>query len=379
MYPRSVDALRAAVAHKATGVRVRAGRPRNPHVSVHPCPSQGSTSEGIRVRFSWKRWRLAPVAALAALAMSLVLAAPAFAAEPGEWGSWGTENANGGQIYVRGTVSEARNANGNLLVDVWRGDTNNYVWISINNGSPFTLQNPDGSEPETGFSPVVVPYGADQFMIFHTGMDGNIYYAWIDPYANDWAQSWTAIPDQSTDMAVSAAQIGNQSDDLYLVYHSSAGDDYIWGTYFDGHTWGDTQIISGGRSYSAPSVTYNNNHLYAFARGETDNQVWMAQSYDIYGQSWGGWTGQGGNTYVSPEVTTNLNTGEMVVDYVDENSYRPTWRTYDSNGNPTGGWSLDTTGYQTVNPVALSWVAGAIFAILTGLSNEVWYKQVTSS
>jgi hypothetical protein len=325
------------------------------------------------VRFSWKRWRLAPLAALTALAMSLALAGPAFAAEPGEWGSWGVESANGQQIYVHGTVSEARN-NGNL-VDVWRGETNNHVWISINNGNPITLQNPDGSYTETYYSPVVVPWESARFMIFHTGTDGNIYYTWIDPTAGNWAGSWTAIPGQSTNMAVSAAQIGNQGEDIYLVYHSSS-DDRIWGTYFDGQTWGSTQNIGGGNSPAAPSVTYNNYHLYAFARGE-DNQVWMAQSYDIFGQTWTGWSPQGGYTYISPEVTTNLNTGEMVVNYVDENSYRPSWRIYDSNGNPTGWWSQDTTGYQTVQAVALSWVAGAIFAILTGLNDAVWYKQVT--
>jgi hypothetical protein len=73
------------------------------------------------MRFSLKRWRLAPVAALTAIAMSLALAGPAFAAEPGESNSWTPENVGGQQLFTPTTnnVGEARN--GGYLADVWRG------------------------------------------------------------------------------------------------------------------------------------------------------------------------------------------------------------------------------------------------------------------
>jgi hypothetical protein len=250
------------------------------------------------------------------------------------------------------------------------------VWISVDNGNPFTLNNPDGTTTATYFSPTVVPWESAGFMIFHAGTDGNIYYTDIDPISGIWAGSWSAIPGQTTNMAVSATQIGQQSEDIYLVYHS-ANDDHIWGTYFDGQTWAIPKNIGNGLSPAAPSVTWNNYHLYAFSRGE-DNQVWMAQSYDMFGQSWTGWSPQGGYTYITPEVATNPQTGTMLVSNVDENTYRPNWRTYDQNGQPTGGWSQDTTGYQTVQAVALSIVGTAIYAILAGLNDAVWYKQVTS-
>ena len=326
------------------------------------------------MRFPGKRWRLSLLAVLAALAVSIGVARPALAAEPGEWGSWSPEGANGQQIAVHGTVSEARN-NG-YLIDAWRGETNNQVWMSINNGSPFTLNNPDGTTTATYYSPTVVPWGSAGFMVLHTGTDGSIYYTTIDPTDGTWAGSWTAIPNQSTNAAVSAAQIGQQGDDIYLVYHSS-NDDRIWGTLFDGYQWGEVQNIGNGYSPTAPSVTWSNNQLYAFARGE-DNQVWMAYSYDLFGSSWSSWSAQGGYTYITPEVATNLQTGTMLVSIVDENSYRPNWRTYNQNGQPTGGWSQDTTGYQTVQAVALSIVGAAIYAILTGLNDAVWYKRVTS-
>src|SRR5690348_4282731 len=99
--------------------------------------------EGVLMHFSWKRWRLALVGALAAIAMSVAFGGKAFAAEPGEWGNWVEEHVGSQYLAARGTMSEARN-NGNLL-QVWRGETNNIVWLSMNNGNPFQYTSPDGS------------------------------------------------------------------------------------------------------------------------------------------------------------------------------------------------------------------------------------------
>src|ERR1700712_3568584 len=110
------------------------------------------------MHFSWKRWRVALIAALTALALSVAFAGPALAGEPGEWGSWSEEHVGSQQLEARGTVSEARTQQGNLL-QVWRGETNNIVWLSMNNGNAFQLTNPDGTSTATYFSPTVVPYG----------------------------------------------------------------------------------------------------------------------------------------------------------------------------------------------------------------------------
>jgi hypothetical protein len=325
------------------------------------------------MHFIWKRWRLALIAVLTAFAITFAFEGKALAAEPGESGSWSQEMANGQQVEARGSLSEARN--GGYLVDVWRGATNNQVWVSINNGPPFTL-----GTTATYVSPDVVPYGSTSFMIFHTGTDNNIYYTELNPQALDWWGSWVSIPNQSTTMSVSGAQI--MGEDLYLVYRSST-DDRIWGTFYDGdsNSWSGTQNIGGGNSPSAPSVTYTGSTLWAVARGE-DNQVWMSHSYDIFGDSWSSWEPQGGETYVQPQIAADPGAeggqGAIMVSYVDENSYNPTYRIYDHYGLPYAWWSQDITGWQTVNSVALSLVGTAIYAILTGLNGYVYYKQVFS-
>jgi hypothetical protein len=249
------------------------------------------------------------------------------------------------------------------------------VWLSMNNGNAFQLTNPDGTSTATYFSPTVVPYGQNNWMVFHTGTDGRIYYTQVNPDYS-WSGSWTNVPwGQSTNMGVSVAQVGAGSTALYMVYHSSS-DDRVFGTYYNGYYWGVGRQIAGGSSPVAPSVAFNSHSgLFAVVRGE-DNQVWMNYSYTGTGNNWGSWAQQGGYTYASPTIAASDN-GQMLVSYVDENNYRPYYRTYGPSGNltPLGDWSQDVTGWQTVNSVSLSVIGAVIYAIITGLNGYVYYKQ----
>ena len=331
--------------------------------------------EGVLMHFSRKRWRLAFIAVLTAIAVSVTFTGEAFAAEPGEADNWIAEHVNGLDLSARNTVSEARN-DGNLL-QVWRGETNNIVWLSYEAGPPFQLTNPDGSSTATYTSPVVVPYGTVSFMVFHTGTNGLIYYTQVNPESGTWDGSWAAVPYQATpnNMAVSVAQLGAGSEQLYMVYRA-ANDDEIWGTRWNPVSggWGGTQPIAEGLSPSAPTVAYNpGSGLWAVLRGE-DNAVWMSYS-DNNGNQWGDWTPQGGNTTQTPTIAASAETNQMLVSYIDQ-TYRPTWRTYSVYGSATGGWSQDATGWQTIYSVALSVVGAVIYAILTGQDGNVYYKQV---
>jgi hypothetical protein len=320
------------------------------------------------MRFSWRRWRLPLVAALTAAAMSLALAGPAAASEPGESGSWSPEWVGNQDLSAHGSISQARN--GGFLIDVWRGESDNQVWMSINNTNPFTL-----GTTATYNSPTVVPFGSNAFMVFHVGVDNNIYYTSVTPSNRSWWGTWYSVPNQSTNMPVSVTQLGPSSQDLYMVYHANDSTDRVWGTQYQssGGTWTAAENISGGLSPAAPVVAFNptNYRIYVAARGE-DNQVWTTYS-DRTGY-WTSWVAQGGYTYVSPGIAA-LPDGNMLLSNVDENSYRPTYRTYDRNGNPTGGWSTDNTGWQTVYPVFLSVVASAVYALLTGQNGFVYNKQ----
>jgi hypothetical protein len=321
------------------------------------------------MHFSGKRWGLALGAMLAAFAVLVAFARPAYAAEPGESGSWNEEYVGAQPLSARGHISEARNSQG--LLQVWRGETNNIVWLSLNNGNPFQLRNPDGTSTATYVSPAVIPYGANEWMVFHTGTDNNIYYT-IVAANSTWSGQWTAIPYQSTRNAVSATQLGTGSNGVYLVYRSSI-DDRIWGTYWNGGSWENAENIGGGTSPSAPSAAWNSESgtINVVARGE-DNQVWMTSGFP---STWASWSAQGGYTYTQPMIAADAQTGHMLVSYVDENSYRPYYRAYDAYRNPMGYWSQDITGYQTVYAVTLSVVGAAIYAILTGLNGAIYYKQ----
>jgi hypothetical protein len=201
------------------------------------------------MHFSWKRWRLALIAALAAIGLSLAFAGQALAAEPGESSSWNPEMVNNQamQVSSQGGVSEARNGQYQNLLEVWRGATNNQVWLSFNNGPAYTL-----GTTATYVSPTVVPFGPDSFMVFHTGTDERIYYAIV---YNDgsWDNQWDPVPWQSTDMPVSVAQMGTGSYDLYMVYRGQGNDQRVWGSSFTDAGWGSAVNIGGGTSPSAPT------------------------------------------------------------------------------------------------------------------------------
>jgi hypothetical protein len=318
------------------------------------------------MHFPRKR-RLALSAVLAAVAVSVTFAAPAFASEPGEWGSWTAETVNNHSMQVasQGTVNEARN-DGNLL-EVWRGATNNIVWMSLNNGDAFQI-----GTTETYVSPTVVPWGSDSFMVFHTGVDQNIYYTVV--YGDGgYEGQWFAVPNQATNMPVSVTQMGPGSNNVYMVYRGVSSNQ-IWGTMFnsDDGEWQDTQNIGGGQSNSAPSVAWNNltGQLNVVVRG-LDNQVWM-----IFGgtDNWSAWYNEGGYTIDTPNIAASPSGQTMFVDYLDPN-YNVYYRLYDEWGDTVGDWLQDTTGWQSHYPVALEAIGNAMVAVLTGLDYLAWFKQ----
>jgi hypothetical protein len=318
------------------------------------------------MHFSWKRWRVALIAALTALALSVTFAGPAAAAEPGEWGSWNPETVNEHTLQVasQGTLSEARN--GGNLFEVWRGATNNQVWMSYNNGNAVTV----GGNTATYVSPTVVPWGTSGFMVFHTGIDGNIYYTPINGSGSS-AGQWYQVPDQTTNMPVSVTQLGAGSNQLYMAYRGVGNDQRIWGTHFTGANWDSTTNIAGGDSPSAPSVTYNDvsGQLTVLARGE-NNQVWMTEGWF---NSWNSWYPEGGYTIDTPHLAV-VNNGYMMADYLDAN-YNVQTRVYDEWGLPVTDWQPESTGWQTHYPAQLAAYGEALYMLFTGLDGLVWYKQ----
>lgn len=332
-----------------------------------PLSSRGdavvSRRSSPQMHFSWKRWWLPLAAMLTALAMSLALAVPAYAALPGESGSWSGEQANG-RIAANGVISQARNAG--YLMDVWRGATNNTVWMAVNNGNPFTL-----GSTTTYDSPTVVAYGPSYFMILHVGTNDNIYWTLFDPSNSEWSGYWPSISGQSTTQQVSATQDGAGSSSIELAYRSS-NDNRVWTTNFDGNNWGFA-VDTGGTSPTAPSVVYNSavGVTWIVARGE-DNQIWMVNS--LPNETWSRWLAHGGFTYEQPSIAV-LPDGNMLVSYTDPNTGRPNYGTFTAYGLRYGGWQTDDTGWQTHYSVFLTVVGAAVYALLTGTDGFVYNKR----
>jgi hypothetical protein len=174
------------------------------------------------------RSRSLAVAVLAALAV-VATASGAFAqALPGESNTYSPERVGGAisqHLALRGDFTEARNTGANgageNLLEVWRGADNNQVWMSLNNGAVFTID-----ETQTLVVPTVVPWGTDSFLVFHTGVDGHIYSAAVFPDGS--TTGWSPVPNNFTNMPVSVAQMGANSMNVYMVYRGQGNDQRVW-------------------------------------------------------------------------------------------------------------------------------------------------------
>jgi hypothetical protein len=308
-----------------------------------------------------------PALAILSLLTVVTTSTEAFASLPGESPYYNAEIVGGEQLAANGSLSEARDDHGNLL-EVWRGANNNRVWMSFNNGTPFTLGN-----TATYVSPTVVPFGGSAFLVFHTGTDGGIYYT---AYYNDrtWGGEWIDVPGQTTNMPVSVTQMGGtDSLNVYMVYRGSGADNRIFGTWFDGR-WHDPTNIGGGYALSAPTITYNPaiEVLYAVAEGE-DGQVWWTVQR-LGASSWPLWQPAGVYTIASPNIRSNPD-GTMVLDYLGTDN-RAHFEVTNAYLESEIGWSTDSTNWQSYYPVNLTTVGDTFYALLTGYDGLVYYKHL---
>ena len=63
----------------------------------------------------------------------------------------------------------------------------------------------------------------------------NIWYAQVFGDGSN-SSTWTAVPGNFTNRPVSVAQMGPNSNNLYMVYRGLGNDLRVWGTWFDGQT-----------------------------------------------------------------------------------------------------------------------------------------------
>lgn len=151
-------------------------------------------------------------------------------------------------------------------------------------------------EATTDAAPAAASLG-NRIYVFAKGINDKQVYvnSAVDGQAFDgWGQGWQAVPGITTDAAPAAAALGNR---LY-VFAKSLTDSRIYvnsavnGQAFDG--WGQGwQAVPGITTNVAPAAATLGNRLYLFAKGITDNRIYVSSAAD--GQAFGRWQEVEGN------------------------------------------------------------------------------------
>ena len=318
---------------------------------------------------------MATVVMLSVAAMIAVVSAagtPAYANMPNEEGSYTHEvYGNGAWLQAYGTVAEARNADGAAL-RMWRGVDNWTIWASYGGGNPYVVQN--GRSPS---EPSIVPHG-NGFAAFHTGTDGRIYWSRGDGTPNGW-QPWQALPFGTVVGSVAATQVGRRADRSTSIYigYRGAGGTQLFGAYFDGntYTWGNEQYMSGGQSYSHPSLAWDQrtNQIRAAVRG-TDTYVWVAtQNYGS--PNWSGWSRVAGSPSIldTPTIAVDDN-GYRMIGAVADNGHI-VYARYDPFAGAWHGWDVDITNWRSIYSISIQILGTIFYTIMTGVDDNVYFKR----
>lgn len=359
------------------------------------------------------RFRLAAVALVAASAAVPGAAVPAMAGEasvaadgpsaavwgfPGEGSDWKPVTYGGGAITSRSTPGEARDERGNIL-HAWRGASNDYIYIALNNGPSYRLPAGAGTFAQTWTPPKVIwtdDGGRGNFRIFHTGTEGHVYQHRVQldssyQLPGDLPDP-TKIPNDtrtSATLPVGAAALPNNS---FMLAWNSQSNDAIWTTYYNGEaaTYTSPRVIPGALSKDAPALAAQvdtgndpapwNQIVLAFTG--TDNNIYVSRQR--YGTST--WTnpfkvyasGTSGYTRSGPSVALSRN-GYGVISLTEDRDN--TIGSYIISRD--GGWS----GYYEENSFAntygktpLAVIAGThLYYVINGTGggqNGVLWKQV---
>lgn len=150
-------------------------------------------------------------------------------------------------------MTDARSSTSEHL-RVWRGVSNNSIYVRVNNGPVRELPN-----AQTLATPQVITHGSNLFEVFHTGTDGYVYqqHIWVDPDSQEplLAGGWTQIPQRvrtTADRSVSLTVLPNL--DLYMACRS-ATDNQLYGVYYGGTAsgWWQPRPITGAPGRGLPA------------------------------------------------------------------------------------------------------------------------------
>jgi hypothetical protein len=340
--------------------------------------SKGGTVQACE---QWIRSRTitrSTVVIITALGVMLSTAGPASAALDDEEDTWHAEVENNVRLQSSATISEAYDNNGNLI-QAWRSNDANWaIWVSYNHGSPQRWPN-----AATAAAPRVIwtDYG---FRIFHTGIDGNIYYAGLTIVSGGILNlgNWVQVPNSARTIyseAVSVVALPNGS--WYLAWtdaNGSSGNDQIWAIYYNGPsaTYSAATALPDVRSLSAPSIAYAPaaGRILFVWRGINDlvyvgDQLYGTNTFMIWGYLPTITTDEPPTVAVASNgigevVARNRDTG-----YLMETVISAQGRTW------LGSWTEESTRLVTNHAVWLTVIGTAIYMILTDPLGNVFWKR----
>jgi hypothetical protein len=240
------------------------------------------------------RIRLMLTALLTALAVCIPAGAALAVGPPNESTLWAPEKTYNGIIQTPDAPAQAYN--GNNLMEVWRG-FNNHIYFSLNHGPDIEFGTNTVGITNTLAGPRVVAYGPDSWAVFHTGVDGHIYWMILDlgvvQTAINMAQtsivpSWQALPGTTTVPTLSpdVTATGPGSYTMLVTYRSSTNTQ-LYSQWYSSYPnwWLPPQAIPNATSNSTPAIVWNAalNAFILFFRGTNDGLYYAAQ---IYGLPW---------------------------------------------------------------------------------------------
>ncbi|MFJ8948047.1 hypothetical protein ACIRG4_33200 [Streptomyces sp. NPDC102395] len=327
------------------------------------------------MRSSLSRWRLLLVAVLTACAVTLTTT-EASAAEPGESNGWAREIENGRPAQADGDIQEARDPNTGQLVQIWRGWSDDSIYVSLNNNQVRLWPAPSGgTRPETRSNPQII-FNGGYWWAFHTGVDRHVYYARIA--VNNGVLSlgsWFQVPNNvetPNNLSVAVAPLPNNG--WYLAYRGASSAE-LWGVYYNGQNgqWDLPVTVPGATSYSSPAIAWSSygQALVLVYRGLDDRVNVRRQRY-------------GNPRWTDSEILNGVTTDAQPAVAFANNGFgqvavrRPDTRlslTTVNEVNGYSGWSNEFNGFTArYGPVLVASLA-SIYLIATSGNGYVFWKQ----
>ncbi|MFC8448187.1 hypothetical protein [Kitasatospora sp. NPDC057223] len=325
-----------------------------------------------------KTLRLFPLALMTALAVLLFTSTSASATAPGESTQWANEIEGGHAAYAEGNISEARNPGTGALMQVWHGWGTGNMYIALDHGTTYLMDGLTNSSPQI----VWLGHGGNDFMLFHTGTNGFIFYAFGSiSYANNGARfpevsDWQQVPNgAATPNSRSVAVTSLPNNGVFLAFRGASSQE-IWGMFYNGQNgrWDLPTVTLGATSDSSPALSYSPSaRILLLAYRGLDNQVNVIRQ--DYGS--GVWYGRqilaGLSTDAQPAIAMAPNGWGQVAAREQGSNLLGLNTILESGGSY--GWAHEANGLVARYGPTLVMYAYTAYLIATTANGAVLWKQ----